>query len=290
MTDDPTRDDEEGTALGESAAHRDPDVTLVSWNVHGFRGLTPAQLRGVEEALASTTADVVVLQEVPASDIDGVRAALARLNLPHVAYPHSAGHPRLGERQARHGVLIAARWPLVERDRSWTGTIDFPELLADVDVQMPGSPFAVVAAHIPNGSGNGWELKTRALEAVARRIETVGDRATVIAGDFNEPDEFLADGRVTTFTQHDRRVNAVDRIFCSSRVRHAWCDVHGVSAAPITFRLDRASGSTKRRFDHVFVSSSIVVREADYRHSWRIDGRSDHSAAVVRLAIRASEA
>ena len=130
--------------------------------------------------------------------------------------------------------------------------------------------------------------KVRTHEAVAAYLREPSPRPRVLCGDLNTPRRELEDGTLLTFAHdtHGRlRPDRGERWDEAERalVRDlgwvdAWRALHGYGArdASWTFSGDRGGW----RLDHVLLDGLAPVHSA-YRHNWRREGLSDHSALVV---------
>lgn len=145
------------------------ELRIVTYNVAlGFDGSGSLNLDGVVDVLASTSPDVVTLQEVPrgflpGGGIDMLGFLQRSLDLPHLAFqPARSG--------ALHGNAILSRYPIrgvgVRPFPSAEGTaLPRGALAATIDVPV-GDDVLVVAAHLPPGGDS---------EARAARVEAILD-------------------------------------------------------------------------------------------------------------------
>ena len=125
-------------------------MEIVTWNVKFRRP-------HVIDALARTCKpDILTLQEVTLAAAPAYRERLAAMGLPHM---HYSGRPRVSKK--RYGNLIASRWPLKPVSLRGREDAPWPQLLAAVTVSIKDHEVAVITAHIPNGSGNGWGRSIR---------------------------------------------------------------------------------------------------------------------------------
>jgi hypothetical protein len=77
---------------------------------------------------------------------------------------------------------VAARAALLAAEH------DVDQLIIAAEIGWSGSRVMILGAHIPDGSGNGWE-KVYALEALGSVLLQL-TVPTILAGDFNEPKRF----------------------------------------------------------------------------------------------------
>ena len=137
--------------------------------------------------LLSSNADVVILQEVTATNVDSLARMLS-------SYPHRTFTPG-----ARHGLAIFSRWPLraehLEVEPRMTR-------IARVEVDWQGTSLTIFAAHL------NWPLGPRTANARKRELQTLAanvrteSKPVIVAGDFNLTpwsrhfDQFIADSGV----------------------------------------------------------------------------------------------
>jgi len=279
-------------------------MLVLSWNINAIRGIESGRLEGVAAVIRRLEPDVALFQEVgwkKGQDASILRM-LEQVGLGNIHY--SGDH---AANKKLYGCVVASRHPMRPHDSGWAKAAPRPQLLARATVVVDGTEVDCISAHIPNGSGNGWN-KPKTFEALADALRNAPDMPRVLGGDFNEPREVRPNGQIVTFGErvgvdgsvtcrgkktgkcgetHPRRRwdAAVRAIFAgetSHGLRRAHAVVHGVGAAATTHVVKRQS----RFFDHLFVSRHFEVEEADYDHGVREQGVSDHSAAWVRVRSR----
>lgn len=253
-------------------------MKVLTWNVHGFKGLSDEALARIIEAIASEGPDIVTLQEVHHAVVEKLTLGLKDQGLSNCAYSRdSSADPKP---VAKHGLLIAARGRVVKRASPWIATLPFPELAIHADVQTNDGPVEVISVHVPNGSGNGRDKKVQALHAIGDALRVPRSTPRILTGDFNEPDRFEG-GKMKAFGDDDWQ-DAVSFLFEPRKhdLRLAWHELNGDDPPPVTWV---HSSGTERRFDHIFVSEDLRVAAMHYCHDWRTEQRSDHSAAVVTV-------
>ena len=274
-------------------------MRVLTWNIHGNNGIGGARRQRVVAAIVASEADIVLLQEVAWNKglHEDLQTRLSNEGLPHFAYSG-----RVGSADKRYGNVIAARFPLeelpIEAEPPWAQSL----LAADVD--SPLGKIEVVCAHIPNGSANGW-AKVETFEALSSYLERPRSVPCVLGGDFNEPRLYRPDGEVVSFGQRQRKdgtwtlagdkKGACGRRFPRSRWQNAVarvlgeCAPHGLmhvgSRAPerVPFEPTHTVRGRPRYFDHLMASRQLDIINAGYRHDWREQGLSDHSAAFADL-------
>lgn len=276
--------------------------TLLSWNVQRpGRG----RIAGVIDAITSRRPDVVTLQEAN----DRVASRLAESGYPHQVYGrHKSYPPGRRDHMPKHAALVASSWPLTP-DIGWTAAACYPSLFARAMLETPIGPVDVVTAHIPNGSSNGWR-KVQHCQLLGRVLREAAPRSRILTGDFNEPREFLADGRVVSFAA-ELRANGelgldgtVSKGIEDIEGPHTWrewdravCDLFSASFHGLSHVIERAGGTlhpmpvthqtraANRFFDHAFVSRELGVR-VEYLHELRGPNGSDHSALMLSVSRR----
>jgi exonuclease III len=255
-------------------------VLLVSWNLAG----RVQRLGEQAEALLGLSADVLCLQEVTRRTLPRWREVLSDAG--YCAIEHGE-LPPAGRTRALT-VLTASRTPLHA-------------------VLVDGTPWPerVLGAHMSNGteivnmhspiSPKPDLAKVRTHEAVHRHL---ADRdpgyARILCGDLNTPRKEHADGSVWTFARDrygrllpdrgerwDRAELALIRGLARYGYRDAFRLLHP-DAQDLTWEWPRWGGGY--RLDHLIVSREVTVNECSYEHAWRLDGLSDHSPLLARLA------
>lgn len=292
-------------------------LRFLTWNINGNRSssLSPERVAALAAALAEERPDVVCLQEVHLNGFAEVRDQLEKIGLKHIVF----SDPQRD--RPRHGEVVASRHEMRKADDSWTRAVPYPELFAHAIVKLHDVDVHVVSVHIPNGSANGWD-KIRHFDVLHEYLATARHQPHVVAGDFNEPRSFPIDALAITFG-HERlgsgelavdgdltrptqtRVRAAEtfpraqwiegvRRVLDSRAQgaleHAYLKRHGRAEPIVTHQTRPRAGKPRtqandRFFDHILTSPHFEIDGAGFRHDWRENGLSDHSAAwaTVRL-------
>jgi exonuclease III len=255
-------------------------VRLVSWNVAGRVRRQAEQA----EHVASAVPDLVALQEVTTSTLEAWRSALGALGLEHLlAAADLAGFP--GDRRGL-SVLLASRWPLQALDQP---AVPWPERVLVVRVCAPAA-IDVCVVHSPVSQRPGL-VKVRTHEALWTYLNAKADRPWIVCGDLNTPRREHPDGTVWTFARSSRGVlrpergerwdaaeQALLRGLGPSGFRDAFRSLHGYAEREPTWTWPRGGGY---RLDHLITSAAVRVTHCVYRHEWREEGLSDHSALVA---------
>jgi exonuclease III len=257
-------------------------MRLVSWNVAG------RVRRQAEQAarVASAGPDLVALQEVTRATLEPWRSALAELGLAHALVAADlAGFP--ADRRGL-SVLLAARRPLQPLDQP---AVPWPERVLTARVAGPVALDACVV-HSPVSQRPDL-VKVRTHEALWAFLSAAGDRPWIVCGDFNTPRREHPDGTLWTFARSSRGVLrpergarwdaaelALLRGLEPAGFRDAFRDLHGYAEREPTWTWPNGGGY---RLDHLVVSAAVEVASCAYRHDWREEGLSDHSAMVAEL-------
>jgi exonuclease III len=272
-------------ALKEGPRPREADditasMRLVSWNVAGRVKHLPEQA----ECLLSLNADVVCLQEVTARTLPLWQALLAAGGYSALAHgelpPAGCSRPLAvltASRTTVHAVLVeGVPWP--ERVLA----VHLSDGTEIVNVHSPISPkpdFAKIRTH----------------EAVHRHLaDRSAGYARILCGDLNTPRKEHSDGSVWTFARdrygrlrgdRGKRWDQAELALIRGLERYGYRDafrlLHPHAYDEISWGWARGNGGY--RLDHLIVSSDLGVEECHYKHSWREEGLSDHSALVATL-------
>jgi endonuclease/exonuclease/phosphatase family metal-dependent hydrolase len=233
--------------------------------------------------------------------VDRLLTALDGIGLPHAASGGATNNFASGGRPKGYVCLIATRWPL--DPVSWPTGTTWPQLIAAARLEAPAGRVLVVNAHIPNGTGNGWE-KVYALEALASGLAAL-DEPTILMGDFNEPKTFAPHLVSFRVDRHGGFQGVFKDRFGISHKRQRWQDAvtsvleaaehegrWGGRLATAQLGVDNepthvVKKGAHRYFDHVLTSPPWVARTLVYDHSVRTGDApiSDHSLLAAGLAI-----
>lgn len=281
-------------------------MLVLTWNIHGNRGIADERLSRIVNAIFSVNPDIVMLQEV---GNDVVAELVSQLDKHHF----SSCSIRGPSDEKAYGNMIAARGSVHPRASGWANA-PWPHLLLRATVTVGGHEIDVITAHIPNGSGNGWK-KIETLEGLAEALEAAPVMPRIVGGDFNEPQTFLPDGALISFgakkrangeyslegerrsnvtpkldetEDHSRRRwdNAVKRVLAKGAphgLRHAFLDRNGFDRLAATHSVQGES----RWFDHLLVSREFTIDAAGHYDEWRSGAPSDHAAAWASLSYSA---
>jgi len=243
---------------------------------------------------------VVALQEVTANTktilADGLRSG----GLEHVAFSMDAVDTVPGSGPRSLGVLIASRAPIFKLPAL---PVPWPEKTLSVALPTAAGGCEIHAVHVPPGSTNSW-VKVEVLEGIARGLALSANRVRVLCGDFNAPQLETPSGALVTWAQRvtggtptvrrrfrggsGARWDLAERTVLAGALIDAFRSLHGYDVTEASWYLARNGRVVGRRFDHVFVSPGVRPTLCEYRHEWRTDGLSDHSAIEVELELGAA--
>ena len=257
-------------------------MRLLSWNVAGRVGDT--LLRQIERVLADA-ADIVCLQEVTPTTQAAWEAALGSEGRPALTSPWVV--PPRGSR--RLAVLSAGPAPM---EPARAPALPWPERHLVVRVGRPA--LIVHNLHAPLSSKPDL-VKVLTFEALGAAL-AAERRPALLAGDLNTPQYESREGEVQSFAvtrsgrirpalgeRHDRAERGVITGLTGAGWRDAFRSLHGYG------RRDRSWKPAFRhpgyRLDHVLVSPGVRVLGCDYRHEWREEGLSDHSAIWAEVEV-----
>lgn len=244
--------------------------------LHGFPEFEAldARLDLVAEEIRRLDADVVCLQEVPWTPLQGSSAAriAEKTGMNHVSFRAN------GNRFAilfEEGAAILSRYPLLDAHGSeLSPRAGFFEqriaLYARVDT--PQGELGVVSTHLTNGSAETNRMQARALE------QFVAEHA---------PPSFVAAGDLNALPESPQ-IRALSSLWTDSFAQAqpgalgATCCHRGIRAAPAPL---------ERRIDYLFVSPKTAVRSSrrvfaepvSIRGGWL--AASDHAGLLAELEI-----
>jgi len=258
-------------------------MRLVSWNVAG-------RVRRLDEqaaVISDETPDLVALQEVSRTTLPRWRAALGAMALAHVCSAADLHPAPVGRRGL--AVLLASRWPLAVLPGP--EALPWPEraVLARIETGL-----VVCVAHSPISPAPDL-VKVRTHEALHELLAALAAEPVALCGDLNTPRREHPDGTVWTFARESRgalrpergeRWDAAEQALVRGLepfgYRDAFRTLHGYAERSATWAWPTGGGY---RLDHLIVSAGVEVERCEYRHDWRIERLSDHSALVADLAI-----
>jgi len=265
-------------------------MRILSWNTNHRKVKIPDQV----SVICALHPDVVLLQEVTPTTASLLRPLLADAGFIKVELSEiKQGAP------PRHslGVLTASRHHMEITESIALSIEGWSEKVLSCLVSTPQIDIQVHNVHIPPGSTNGKQ-KIILLKAIHDGLLQATSSSRILCGDFNTPRLELPEGRIVTWAQHetapDYRLGWKGRgeewddaersvISGPPGMRDAFRALHGYKRVEFSWQHVRKGKTTRRRFDHAFVSSGLEIRHCEYIHEWRELGLSDHSAIVVEV-------
>ncbi|BAI62286.1 conserved hypothetical protein [Methanocella paludicola SANAE] len=247
-------------------------------------------------AIRELSPDIIAFQEVTALTLSKYIEELSKIGFTHfidsfqfVKYSSRLKGPR------RYGELVASRWPIME----FPGFLKVPwqEKVLSCLIESPEGTIELHTAHVPNGSTNDW-IKIRTLEGIYKGLACQSHNHRILCGDFNTPQKELPDGKIITWGQYEKangdyalckywgkRWDKGERNVLEGLAQFDLADVYrklnGYVTRDFSWYTKRRGKRIGRRFDHVFASSSLKVKECRYLHELRRKGLSDHSPIEV---------
>jgi exonuclease III len=259
---------------------------LLTWNVAGrVKGSLAPQI----EAVTAEPWDVICLQEITPTSRERWVGALSEAGY-HVAVSEWRVEPRGSRRLA---VLTASRSPVA---RVEVPGLPWPERHLAVRTLVDGIETEVHNLHAPLSSKPD-QVKVVTLEAVFAAVAMDDGLPRILAGDLNTPAYESREGVISSFARtragnirpgYGERHDVAELLLIEELPRHGWSDafraLHGYQ------RRDRSYMFANRKFgwrlDHIVASPLFQPVAAEYVHSWRDAGLSDHSAMWAELRAR----
>ncbi|WP_170864918.1 endonuclease/exonuclease/phosphatase family protein [Halogranum amylolyticum] len=205
---------------------------------------------------------------------------------PHDDIGHDNGHITAASQSwdlQLNDQLIRER--LKSSDRSVFST-NFPEKILVSELETPRR--TIELWNVRAVPGNSWgEEKIKIFETVYNRLTDTDNRTRILVGDFNTPDEELADGQAVPFGYNkdrevrQRYVNAELNIL--KGLGHlGMVDVFRAQHGYGGLEIEDTSWRSKR-FDHIFATKSLDVSQCYYD----VDGKehSDHAPIIADFEL-----
>jgi exonuclease III len=265
-------------------------LKLISWNVNGNSAVAKQV-----DALLGERPDVVALQEVRERTVDAWLHELAALGFSVVTSRDLADG-------RRNFLLTASRYPIAEVESILGKGFPYPERLLSTRLRTRRGDFTLLNTHVPDRSAHGWR-KVEHFEGLYSLLARThpAEFPRILCGDFNSPRRELRDGRVITWAQRENgtmrpargpRWDAAERSVLLGLAAFGLRDVYR-RKHPYESEQQDASWVAKRhgkvfrrRFDHLFASTELRIRDCFYLHAWRkrVPPLSDHSAICAVLS------
>jgi endonuclease/exonuclease/phosphatase family metal-dependent hydrolase len=280
---------------------------LLWWNVNApGADRMRRQLAAVRHDLGSLP-DVLAFGEVLSSSLEVLREELEDYSVIAPAVELAAAKRRcvVAVRGVAEALPVSRRFTIPERHHvePARGFRVWPRSIVSVGAELGGQPVEIVAAHIPNGSSNGW-VKIDHLWALRYGVEE-SELPQIVCCDLNTP-QAERDGEIITFGQEPDgslpSVEKTDPPYTPERPWQSglWDEGERAVLEGLPRELDMADafrelnatepgytwgprGEADRRLDHVFVSRQLGLRSCVHVERWRNEGLSDHWAVHATL-------
>lgn len=236
-----------------AAAPPNPHLRVATYNVHGCVGMDRQRSESrIAEVIASTSADVVGLQELDQSRARSASADQAALIAQQLGWKH-VFHPAMRNGEEQYGDAIVSRLPFtLKRAEELPGTAPWycreKRVAIWLEVETPLGPVEFINTHFGLGR-NERVLQAEWLLSHAWLGSLNPARPAVLLGDFNSVRTSRA-YRVLTRALRDvrtlvqpsgahrtfptrRPLLAVDHIFVNSALRATKLEVHRTASARV---------------------------------------------------------
>ena len=277
----------EGTKTVTAPVSLEMTFKFGSWNVNS-RDLKGGHV----DLLRRVDCDVLALQEAT-KDFHAELAALPLFEWSVSSLTLRPAKPK--EKRARHlGCSIFGRSPFRSLSAELLNQLDFPERALVVRTSSAVGQLTICSFHTPPGV-NWGEIKPRTLKAIAEWLALQGG-SIVFGIDANAPktdhpnplenewwwdEEPLLLGAAPVHQLRDAL-----RIFFEKRPE-ALAEIrrqrpHGPLA--ISHIRGRGSNKTPCRYDFIYVSPDVIVRDVTYLYEEAVEAGSDHALVVACLS------
>ena len=156
------------------------------------------------------------------------------------------------------------------------------------------STIEVTTLHIPPGSSNGWEKIITIEESYRNLIESKNSKR-IVCGDWNTPKSESVNGEIRTWGRNKKRGDKNgrwdkgERLLLDELKNIGFFDtfrlVNGYEKIDYSWFVKTKSGKTGRRYDHIYSTDSISIKNCYYDHSVRVGKLSDHSAIIAEYKL-----
>lgn len=240
-----------------------PVLRVCSVNVNGIRA---AARRGGLGWLADNPHDIVLLQEVRASD-EQLRESVAELGYQHVAHAPST-------QAGRAGVAVLSHWPLSDvrtgLGEQFADAGRWVEATAHTD--LGEVTVASVYVHTGEEGTTKQEEKYRFLQEMGSRLEQLRERSAVlVAGDFNIA-HTERDIRNAKGNRGKAGFLAEEQEHLTQWLDSGWVDLGRLHAGDVdgpytwwTWRGQAFDRDVGWRIDYMFTTAQLADALADYR-------------------------
>lgn len=267
---------------------------LISWNVmDGYGGRVAGQI----EAITSRNPDIIALQELTPRTASSFRAGLTREGYFSVLDSFQFVKYLTPLKSHSYGELIASKWPIITSNIRFE--VPWPEKILSCFVICPFGDIQLHTAHVPPSKDSEWK-KMQTLEGIYKAMAYDALYPRILCGDFNTPQEEMADGKIVTWGQKVKRSgeivfekfrgqkwDAIERNILEGLAEYDMIDVYrklnGYGKTEYSYFTKHGDMRKGRRYDHVFASGRLNPVECRYLHSLREKRLSDHSAIEVKF-------
>ena len=244
-------------------------IKLMSWNVAKRTKKLPQQL----EKIGAVGIDILALQEVTSRAIEGFRKELEKIGLEHVEI-NTSGDSHL---------IVASQWQV---ERISPPPVPREESALSAIIKSPCGGIELHTVHVPNASENGRKTKVDTFDAIYKALAKKSEGHRILCGDFNSPKEERCNGKVIYFgktKEHQRSEEQVLSGLAEYNLADTYIKLCGYARikhngyeGPQYSHVNNNPRTPRRRFDHIFSSSSLNPQKCGYLHHERGD-LSDHS-------------
>mgnify|MGYP001269373749 CR=1 FL=1 len=281
-------------------------MKIISWNLNA-RSRTSA-LKSQCEYLLNGNFDLITLQEVTLTSVGFIKKSLEGIGGYFVvsSFDLAGDHSTLKGRR-KYGEIIASRFRFSSNDPNEVG-VPFPERVLSVELVETHVGLNIHTTHVPPGSTNGV-IKVQHFEGLIDFVKKTPASMQILTGDFNSPQLEDKSHGVVTWGQRFSRdgtlrhsINPKWRTVCSaerwdaaergiieegcSHILHdTFRSVPQDDEGSYSWVMRRKGRETKRRYDHIFVSSAITTLDCYYDQEPRKAGLSDHSPIIAEIYI-----
>ncbi|HMR41800.1 MAG TPA: hypothetical protein PKA90_15380, partial [Ignavibacteria bacterium] len=156
----------------------------------------------------------------------------------------------------------------------------------------------LVNTQIPPGSSNGVR-KEITFKEIYKNLEKSKHKYKILCGDWNSPQEEFPGGKIMTWgekygrnkeiTKYKANKDECERLLLEKTNNLDLYDdfrrVHGYKVNEYSWVHKNKTKTTHRRYDHIYSTKNLDLKDCHYEHSFREKGLSDHSAIVSEYEI-----
>jgi exonuclease III len=281
-------------------------MKIISWNLNARS--RASVLRSQCNYLLKGRFDLITLQEVTSTSVGFIKKSLEDIGGYFVVSSLDLARDHkilLGRR--KYGEVIASRFRFSTNDPGRMA-VPFPERVLSVELVDTHVGLNIHTTHVPPGSTNGV-IKVEHFEGLSQFLNETRTRFQILTGDFNSPQlEHSTHGvvtwgqRLSVLGQLRYYINPRWRAACSAErwdaaersiieqgsnqlLYDAFRSIPEHGEGEYSWVMKRKGRETKRRYDHIFVSSSINTRRCYYDQEPRQAGLSDHSPIIAEIEV-----